>query len=72
MALSKEDWHKLNSNKLINLNDIDNSSSNEEIYYKERWINENGLEQRLIVSYSPNMLLTKKNLRANQIERAKI
>ena len=70
-ALSKEDWHKLNSNKLINLNDIDNSSSNEEIYYKERWINENGLEQRLIVSYSPKYAAYQKNLRANQIERAK-
>ena len=70
-ALSKEDWHKLNSNKLINLNDIDNSSSNEEIYYKERWINENGLEQRLIVSYSPKYAAYQKNIRANQIERAK-
>ena len=70
-ALSKDGWHKLNSNKLINLNDIDNSSSNEEIYYKERWINENGLEQRLIVSYSPKYAAYQKNLRANQIERAK-
>ena len=70
-ALSKEDWHKLNSNKSINLNDIDNSSSNEEIYYKERWINENGLEQRLIVSYSPKYAAYQKNIRANQIERAK-
>ena len=70
-ALSKEDWHKLNSNKLINLNDIDNSSSNEEIYYKERWINENGLEQRLIVSYSPKYAAYQKNIRTNQIERAK-
>ena len=48
-ALSPEDWHTLNSNKKINLNDIDSSGDNEEIYYKERWINENGLEQRLIV-----------------------
>ena len=70
-ALSKEDWHKLNSNKSINLNDIDNSSSNEEIYYKERWINENGLEQRLIVSYSPKYAAYQKNIRTNQIERAK-
>ena len=70
-ALSKEDWHKLNSNKLINLNDIDNSGSNEEIYYKERWINENGLEQRLIVSYSSKYAAYQKNIRTNQIERAK-
>lgn len=69
-ALSKEGWHKINSNKLINLNDIDNSSSNDEIYYKERWINENNLSQRLIVSYSPKYALYQKKIRTNQIERA--
>lgn len=69
-ALSKEGWHKLNSKKLINLNDIDNSSSNEEIYYKERWINENDLSQRLIVSYSPKYAAYQKGLRTTQIERA--
>ena len=69
-ALSKEGWHKINSNKLINLNDIDNSSFNEEIYYKERWINENNLSQRLIVSYSPKYAAYQKKIRTNQIERA--
>ena len=69
-ALAKDGWHKLNSKKLINLNDIDNSSSNEEIYYKERWINENGLSQRLIVSYSPKYAAYQRNVRSSQIERA--
>ena len=70
-ALSKSGWHKLNSKKEINLNNIDNSSTNEEIYYKERWINENNLSQRLIVSYSPKYAAYQKNVRNNQIERAK-
>lgn len=69
-ALDKDGWHKLNSKKLVNLNDIDNSSSNEEIYYKERWINENDLSQRLIVSYSPKYAAYQKSVRASQIERA--
>ena len=69
-ALSKDGWHKLNSKKIINLNDIDNSSSNEEIFYKERWINENGLSQRLIVSYSPKYAAYQKSVRSSQIERA--
>lgn len=69
-ALSKDGWHKLNSKKLINLNDIDNSGSNEEIFYKERWINENGLSQRLIVSYSPKYATYQKAVRTSQIERA--
>lgn len=69
-ALSKDGWHKLNSKKIINLNDIDNSSSNEEIFYKERWINENGLSQRLIVSYSPKYAAYQKAVRNSQVERA--
>ena len=69
-ALSKDGWHKLNSKKIINLDNIDNSSSNEEIFYKERWINENGLSQRLIVSYSPKYAAYQKAVRTSQVERA--
>ena len=69
-ALSPEDWHTINSNKKINLNDIDSSGDNEEIYYKERWINENGLEQRLIVSYSPKYAEYQRSVRNRQVERA--
>ena len=69
-ALSKEGWHTLNSKKAINLDTIDNSPSNNEVYYKERWIKENDLEQRLIVSYSPKYAAYQKSIRNNQIIRA--
>lgn len=69
-ALSPEGWHTLNSDKKINLNEIDKSNDAEEIYYKERWINENGLEQRLIVSYSPKYAIYQRSVRNRQIERA--
>lgn len=69
-ALSKDGWHVLNSNKDINLDTIDNSSANETIYYKERWIKENGLEQRMIVSYSPKYAAYQKSIRNGQIIRA--
>lgn len=69
-ALSPENWHTINSNKKINLNNVDKSGENEEIYYKERWINENGLEQRLIVSYSPKYAEYQRSVRNRQIERA--
>lgn len=69
-ALSPEDWHTINSNKKINLNDVNKSRENEEIYYKERWINENGLEQRLIVSYSPKYAEYQRSVRNRQVERA--
>lgn len=69
-ALDNDGWHRLNSNESINLDDIDKTASNDEIYYKERWINENDLSQRLIVSYSPKYASYQKSIRANQIDRA--
>lgn len=39
-------------------------------YYKERWINENGLEQRLIVSYSLKYKFYQEKIRDKQIGRA--
>lgn len=69
-ALSPDDWHTINSNATINLSDIDRSSFNETVYYKERWIKENGLEQRLIVSYSPKYAAYQKSIRNGQIIRA--
>ena len=69
-ALALDGWHTLNSKKIINLENIDNSSSNETIYYKERWFKENGLEQRLIVSYSPKYATYQRNIRNAQVVRA--
>lgn len=69
-ALSSTGWHTINSSKEINLNDIDNSSENNIVYYKERWIKEDGLEQRLIVSYSPKYAAYQRNIRNGQIVRA--
>ena len=40
------------------------------IFYKERWIKENGLEQRLIITYSPKYREYQKNIREHQINRA--
>jgi len=40
-------------------------------FYKERWINEDGLEQRLIVTYSVKYQEYQRHIRNNQIERAK-
>ena len=69
-ALSPNGWHTMDSNKEINLNNIDNSFENNNVYYKERWINENDLEQRLIVSYSPKYAAYQRNIRNAQIIRA--
>lgn len=39
-------------------------------FYKERWINENGIEQRLIVTYSVKYQEYQKKIRESQIQRA--
>lgn len=40
-------------------------------FYKERWINEDGLQQRLIITYSVKYQEYQRHIRNNQIERAK-
>ena len=72
-ALDKDCWKLTNDSKSYNLNDID---KNEELYkdktfYKERWIKENGLEQKLIVTYSIKYRNYQRQIRNSQIERAK-
>ena len=42
----------------------------DKIFYKERWIKEDGLEQRLIVTYSVKYQEYQKNLRQRQVDRA--
>ena len=42
----------------------------DKIFYKERWIKEDGLEQRLIVTYSVKYQEYQKNIRQRQVDRA--
>lgn len=69
-ATDPNDWQVSGSRKNINLNDIDDSSDNKSIYFKERWIKENGLEQRFIVTYSPKHRAYQESIRLGQILRA--
>lgn len=56
------------------LSDLDEKDQTtfEKIYYKERWYIEGGLEQRLIVSYSPKYKAYQRKIRDKQIERAQV
>jgi len=69
-ALDPKGWLLPDSAKLISLDNIEDSSENKAIYYKERWINENGLEQKLIVTYSPKYKAYQQFIRNNQVSRA--
>lgn len=43
----------------------------DKVFYKERWIKEDGIEQRLIVTFSPKYQEYQKHIREKQIQRAK-
>ena len=68
-------WKLYGSDKTYNISKL---RENDELinkyydktFYKERWINENGLEQRLIVTYSPKYQEYQKKIRNNQVNRA--
>lgn len=69
-ALDPEGWSLHGSIKTFNLNEIDDTSENKATYYKERWINEKGLEQKLMVTYSPKYKAYQRSIRDGQVIRA--
>ena len=55
-ALEKTGWHLSGENKTYDISMFDNNESAtkeffNKVFYKERWINDNGLEQKLIVTF---------------------
>jgi transposase len=72
-ALEPTGWtsteHAGGKKKTINLLDLD-MENDQHTYYKERWIHENGLEQRLVVIFSPKYKRYHQSIREKQIERA--
>ena len=69
-------WHLANETKTYNISKLRTDETLKEkykdkVFYKERWINDNGLEQRLIVTYSVKYQEYQKKIRERQINRAK-
>ena len=69
-SLSPEGWKRPHIPGEFNLDEIDESACMDAVFYKERWIKENGLEQRLIVTFSPKYKAYQRTIRNRQIERA--
>lgn len=69
-ALDPKGWHLGSSKEEYNLNEINDEIYMNSVFHKERWINENNLEQRLIVSYSPKYKYYQREIRQRQINRA--
>lgn len=69
-ALNPDGWSLESGRATYNLTTIDETKYMNAVFHKERWINENGFEQRLIVSYSPKYKAYQREVRGRQIERA--
>ena len=79
-ALSTDGWKLPGSEKTYDISKLDEMIDKagaedkikicEKVFYKERWINENGLEQRLIVTYSIKYRDYQRKIRSSQIQRA--
>ena len=76
-ALDPSGWHLSGDKKEYNIKEIENDEKSLELYkdrifFKDRWIKENGLEQKLIVTYSLKYKNYQRQIRNSQIERAKV
>ena len=69
-ALEPKDWRLAGSTKNYDICELDEEKYKEEIFYKERWIKEDGLEQKLIVTYSIKYRDYHRQVRDSQIQRA--
>ncbi len=74
LDLSK-DWHLSGYDKTFDISKLRNDEElinqyYDKIFYKERWIKEDGIEQRLIITFSPKFQEYQKHVRERQIQRA--
>ncbi len=69
-AVSPTGFHLQGHEEEYDLSKIDKKVHWNHIFWKERWINENGIEQRLIVTFSPKYEQYEKQIREKQLIRA--
>ena len=69
-ALDPKGWSLGSGDETYDISKIDDDIHMNSVFHKERWIKENGLEQRLIVSYSPKYKHYQQQIRSRQVERA--
>ena len=70
-CLEDDGWYLPGSDKTYRLSELDEKTDYDKIFYKDRWMNENNLEQHLIVTYSLKYRNYQRTIRDRQIERAK-
>lgn len=70
-CLDTKGWKLLGGNDdTYDISKLDDKTDNDKTFYKERWFNEKGLEQRMIVTYSIKYRDYLRSIREGQITRA--
>lgn len=69
-CLGDDGWYLPGSNRRYKLSELDEEKDCGRVFYKDRWINENDLEQHLIVTYSIKYRNYQRAVRGRQIVRA--
>ena len=69
-SLDPKGWHLAGHDKTYDITQLDEGIYKEKCFFKERWIKENDLEQKLIVTYSIKYKNYHRQIRNSQIERA--
>lgn len=69
-ALDRSGWYLENSDKTYSLDTLDEQIYHNKIFYKERWIKEDGLDQKLVVTFSLKYKKYQQTIRSRQVERA--
>ena len=70
-CLDDDGWYLPGSSKKYRLSELDEEADYDKVFYKDRWINEDHLEQHLIVTYSIKYHNYQRTIRDCQVERAK-
>lgn len=68
-ALNPEGWSVAGSDRTYNLSQLDGEDTTR-TYYKSRWIKENDLEERLVVTFSHKHQAYQRQIRSRQVDRA--
>ena len=68
-------WKLFGSDKTFNISKLRENENlvktfYDKVFYKERWIKEDGIEQRLIITFSPKYQEFQKKIREKQVQRA--
>ncbi len=69
-ALDSKGWFVSGSTEAYDLMDLDEKDDIDKVFYKQRWIKEDGLEQNLVVTFSLKYKNYQNTIRNRQIERA--